>query len=476
MGAPEASTRPSSPIPPALSPPPIHVGLLLAFYTLEAAGLSCAMVLNRYWDRLPPHTIRQNVFILAPLAALLASGVYISVCYLRAGRSGTRRLNLTLATNLLAVAGLLVAGETAVRVFSRLTPLGSSFAGTLLLPRSWDHVKARNAELLKHAPSNISYFVSDSLLGWAVGRSRRSADGLYLSSAEGLRSPRSGMAYADHPSSHRIAIVGDSYTFGLEVPFHESWGFQLERALGDEFAVLNFGVDGYGVDQAYLRYDRDVRPWRPTLTIFGFVQHDLYRSLSVYNFVTFPEWGFPFSKPRFTLKAGTLELLNAPVIGPSDIFAKQSVTDLPFIGYDAGYNPDAWRWHAYYSSRLLRFLVSRFPRWPPLDPEVGDEALRRINAELLLAFTRRAAAEGTVPLVVYLPSRNDFWTGQDLSSKDSVLAVLHRAGVHYLDLTSCIGELGPEKPFLPGRRHYSAEGNAAVARCLLPAVRHDLQR
>src|SRR5438445_5218820 len=100
MGAPEASTRPSSPIPPALSPPPIHVGLLSAFYTLEAAGLSCAMVLNRYWDRLPPHTIRQNVFILAPLAVLLASGVYISVCYLRAGRSGTRRLNLTLATNL----------------------------------------------------------------------------------------------------------------------------------------------------------------------------------------------------------------------------------------------------------------------------------------------------------------------------------------------------------------------------------------
>src|SRR5256885_3217677 len=158
MGAPEASTRPSSPIPPALSPPPIHVGLLSAFYTLEAAGLSCAMVLNRYWDRLPPHTIRQNVFILAPLAVLLASGVYISVCYLRAGRSGTRRLNLTLATNLLAVAGLFVAGETAGRVFSRLTPLGSSFAGTLLLPRSWDQVKARNAELLKHAPSNISYF------------------------------------------------------------------------------------------------------------------------------------------------------------------------------------------------------------------------------------------------------------------------------------------------------------------------------
>src|SRR2546422_8453500 len=53
-------------------------------------------------------------------------------------------------------------------------------------------------------------------------------------------------------------------------------------------------------------------------------------------------------------------------------------------------NPDAWRWHAYYSSRLLRFLVSRFPRWPPLDPEVGNGALQRINAELLLALDRKS--------------------------------------------------------------------------------------
>src|SRR5207245_3421797 len=173
-------------------------------------------------------------------------------------------------------------------MFSRLTPLGSSFAGTLLLPRSWDQVKARNAELLKHAPSNISYFVSDSLLGWAVGRSRRSADGLYLSSAEGLRSPRSGMAYADHPSSHRIAIVGDSYTFGLEVPFHESWGFQLARALGEEVAVLNFGVDGYGVHQAYLRYATGVRPGCASMSIVVSVQHELSRALCVYSFVTIP--------------------------------------------------------------------------------------------------------------------------------------------------------------------------------------------
>src|SRR5207245_332242 len=124
-------------------------------------------------------------------------------------------------------------------------------------------------------------------------------------------------------------------------------------------------------------------------------------------------------------------------------------------------NPDAWRWHTYYSSRLLRFLVSRFPRWPPLDPEVGNEALQRINAELLLAFTRRAAAEGTVPLVVYLPSRNDFWTGQDVSSKDSVRERAHlppiggsvRITVQLRrQLRQGIAALRPGEPFGSGER------------------------
>src|SRR2546426_12748140 len=95
MGAPQASTPPSSPIPPAPSPPPIHVGLLLAFYTLEAAGLSCAMVLNRYWDRLPPHTFPQKVFFLAPLAVLFPAGSSSPASFLKRGGPARGRWTLT---------------------------------------------------------------------------------------------------------------------------------------------------------------------------------------------------------------------------------------------------------------------------------------------------------------------------------------------------------------------------------------------
>ena len=57
-----------------------------------------------------------------------------------------------------------------------------------------------------------------------------------------------------------------------------------------------------------------------------------------------------------------------------------------------------------------------------------------------------------------------------------VLSVLRESGVESLNLTSCVRETTPESAFIGGRRHYSAVGNAAVARCLLPVVRAHLQK
>ena len=68
--------------------------------------------------------------------------------------------------------------------------------------------------------------------------------------------------------SSAILAVGDFFTFGDRVSDHETWPAQLERLTGRQ--VLNGGVFGYGVDQAYLRaealletYDTDVECcWR----------------------------------------------------------------------------------------------------------------------------------------------------------------------------------------------------------------------
>jgi hypothetical protein len=441
--------------------------LTLALYAFEFGGFVLAMALFKYGDRVSSPTTREAVWVLVPLASLLAVGVCIVAC----GRVlGGKRFVVTLATNLVSVMIVLALAEGLMRLIAVSGPHGVTVAQTLLLPKDWDWVRRRNAALLKDTPTNISYFVGDALLGWAVGPSRTSADGLYVSSREGIRSARPDIAYADDPAPNLVAAVGDSYTFGLEVRFEQSWAAQLEVLLGPDFRLLNFGVDGYGVDQAYLRYQRDVRPWRPALALFGFIEHDLTRSMVVYPFVSFPEWGFPFSKPRFALNGGGLELLNAPLPGPDDVLGTRAIRELPFIDFDPGYHASEWNRRPWHASYVLRFLVSRFPRPSPANPRAEGAIVSRINTELLVAFDRHARTEGTEPLIVYFPSRGDF-QGQDRSGKRVVLQNLQTSGVSAIDLTSCIGALGPAEAFIAGRPHYAPAGNTAVARCLLPVVR-----
>jgi hypothetical protein len=453
--------------------PTTGIGLLACLYMLEASGLLAAMALYKSGEKSLAALLtgRYSPFFLAGVLGVLGFTVYLVIRY-QGTRTGQRRqFWLPVAMNIATVALAFTSGEAIVRLLASPTPAGPTFLNTLLLPRSWSAVLAHNRDLLQRAPSNISYFVPDDLLGWTVGPNRRSNDGLYFSSSEGIRSGGPNVSYAAGPAVHRVATVGDSFTFGLEVPFEASWPNRLEQLLGPQTQILNFGVDAYGVDQAYLRYSRDVRPWHPDLVVLGFIQHDLHRSLVVYHFVSFRE-GFPFAKPRLVVAERTVRPMNVPLPSPEEILSTHAITDLPFIEYDPGYDPIEWTWHEYYHSHLVRFVLSRFRRWPEQNADTSIQAVT-LNGEIIASFARLAEREGSIPLVVYFPARSDF-LGIDRSVKNGVLTMLRGRGIRYEDLTSCLSELSVSELFIEGRPHYSPKGNAKAATCLQPVVRDHL--
>jgi hypothetical protein len=118
----------------------------------------------------------------------------------------------------------------------------------------------------------------------------------------------------------------------------------------------------------------------------------------------------------------------------------------------------------------MRFLLSRFPRWPVLGPNVSDEALRSVNGELFRSFVRLAHEASSTPIVVYLPSRPDF----ELASmspgglKRVAKEVLRTNDISYLDMTECVRRVNPAERFVI--RHYSAVTNAAIAECLRDSI------
>ena len=54
----------------------------------------------------------------------------------------------------------------------------------------------------------------------------------------------------------RISAFGDSFTYGCGVHNYNSWVEQIYLS-EKGYEVLNFGVLGYGLDQAYLRYIKE---------------------------------------------------------------------------------------------------------------------------------------------------------------------------------------------------------------------------
>ena len=224
---------------------------------------------------------------------------------------------MPLVVNLCSVTLVFVVAEATVRALATPDIQGPVVAGTPLLPHSWTDVAARGRAGLEPAAAGQSYLVPDPDLGWTIGPNRQSADynregvarflaqlglapahpapadaggAIYQSSAEGLRSPRAGLSFAAMPAKRRIAVVGDSFTFGLEVRYEDTWPHQLDaRSVG--FQVLNFGVDGYGVDQACLRYRRDGLAWRPEIVVLGVIDDDFRRTMCVYAFSAFPGSG-----------------------------------------------------------------------------------------------------------------------------------------------------------------------------------------
>ena len=355
---------------------------------------------------------------------------------------------------------------------SETTPRGLVFAKTVLQPHSWREVAARNEAVLARLRAEGSHLAPDPLLGWVLGPGRRSADGLYMSTVEGIRSARQGDTAAARRGGPRVALVGDSFTFGLDVRYEDSWGHRLERALGPDVQVLNFGVEAYGIDQAYLRYVRDVRPWRPKIVILGIIDHDLLRSMAVYFFLSFPGWDYPFAKPRFASEGGDLRLLNAPLPSPDAIAVTPSIGELPFVEYDPGYRAEEWTWRPLDRSYLHRFAVSKYrdlvlPSRPP------ESQMLALNREIVRAFARRTRAEGSVPVVVYFPSDRNFRAlAKDPRWRSVGQTMLDGSGVPYTDTTPCLTPLSPAERFpADGRNHFAPPANAAVAACLSDSVR-----
>lgn len=404
------------------------------------------------------------------IAALvvLAAATLLVVAFRRAAGERRIRFWLPMTASALSLLACLGIAELAVRLIVRPDPLGVRFGARPLVPYSWRAVADTNLSRLRMLRSPASYFVEDSLLGWSVGADRESRDGMYRSSEDGIRTLRRAEPLRAAGIRRRVALFGDSFTFSMEVPFDQSWAYALGTMLPPGTQILDFGVDGFGVDQSYLRFHRDARKWAPSVDVLTFIQDDLYRTVSSYPFLR--GWTYPFSRPRLFVDGDGLRMENVPVLPADSIFAKASIAEVPFVNRDIFFNADLWTPHVLYHSYLVRLVVTLFPRWPLPNEGTGTDVIVPLATRIIEQFVREARAEGAEPLVVYVPGRSDFASADPLLTP-AIGRLLAERGIQLHDVTDCVTHrVAPRAMFLDGRPHYTGAANAAVAACVQPFI------
>jgi hypothetical protein len=254
----------------------------------------------------------------------------------------------------------------------------------------------------------------------------------------------------------------------------------MER-LFPRLEVLNYGVGGYGVDQAYLRFCAEGMALSPRIVVMGFTTDDLRRVVNVYRrFISNRE--LPLIKPRFLLDGrGDLVLVPNPARHPSDYerYQREPRAVIELGRYDDWYEPAIYREPLYDYSATVRLLTSfwirvsrrylaanRLFRRGEFNPA---SSAFRIQLALFARFAAATEAAGARPIIAILPDRESVARARrgQRTFLTPLVEALGAHGLEYVDVTRAFADStarGEVADWFMQGGHYSPAGNAIVAR------------
>lgn len=205
--------------------------------------------------------------------------------------SRRRKLAYSLVPGLVSIALALVAGEVWLR--RRYAGIEQITGATEWQTGQW---------------KGLTYFWDQyhPRLGWTNLQGYRSDARVPFALTINGQGLRAAHDYSQEPAPGRtrIAMFGDSCTFGEEVDDDETLPHHLEQRLVDA-EVLNFGVHGYGLGQMVLRLEDEGLAFHPArVVIVLLIPLDITRD---------PLDQFTHNKPRFGVEGEELRITNVPV-------------------------------------------------------------------------------------------------------------------------------------------------------------------
>lgn len=375
---------------------------------------------------------------------------------------------------LLSFALTFACGEWFVRMLGRYDSDGTFYFRDKPLPPFALPVKNARALIDEYLRDQTGYMAYDADLGWTNRPGSCTQDHKYCANSAGLRSDRE-YTKAIPNGMTRVSLFGDSFIHGHDVDLAGSLAPQLESALrarGFHTEALNFGVGGFGIDQAYLRYSRESARFDTDVVVEGLQFENVARHVMVFRLIAYPQSKIPFSKPRFHFEGPSLLAVNKPTVPAEEIpnvlahFDSSPLRKYEFF-YTEKYRPYWWR-----KSKLLTVLIDSRRKDDSVDVMRSDSEAMQLTLAILDRFKNDVRVTGKPFVLVYLPLKENL-AAQLNGGKDpwAPLLDLVRKDFQIVDPTPRLLEIARRKgveAVAPG--HYSADGNRAVAETLADAL------
>lgn len=359
-----------------------------------------------------------------------------------------------------------------------------SFVVIAVSPRFTSEEIRRTTDIFREQTERIQALLApdpkllqlDPELGWRYRGGYR--DARNQMNSQGIRSGREYSQFPD-PGVVRVAAFGDSFVYCNEVANEDSWPALVEATFPN-IEVLNYGVGGYGTDQAYLRYLMEGSVLSPDVVIIGFAPVNLRRAVNVYRrFISNRE--LPLIKPRFVLGSdGDLVLRPNPARQPLDYakYLREPRRVVELGREDQWYEAAVYENPLYDYSATVRLVVAL---WAKINRRYFDpdrllhgqvfnpsSTAFKIQAALFEQFHHAVLGSGAAPIVVILPDEDGVQAARDGYARvfDPLVVHLRTKGIAVVDLTEGLLAGDPDveatRLFMSGG-HYSPVGNRRIA-------------
>ncbi len=321
--------------------------------------------------------------------------------------------------------------------------------------------------------------VRDPILGWP----RIDGEGPFRFDSLGAR-PDPTFPNVKNPC---ISAYGDSFTYGEEVSHEEAWAHQLSQQLSCRIA--NYGVPGYGTDQAYLRFQKNKHDTAP-LIILGIYQENILRIVNQYRYLLSKGDLFSF-KPRFMLETDTLQLISIPVTAESNLESLLSNPGKVFENewFLPGSNSGpAWIQFPYslsitkslFSQRVQNGLLGK-PNWLEFYSESHPSGAYPLLMKIIASFSEEVQRRHSEFKVIIFPSTAgyQYWERTGDNPTKNLSETLTHMGIDFIDLSLPISSnldgkaycdlLVNQARYCSG--HYNADGNRMVSKIMAKWLR-----